>query len=313
MAGTGRVVRSIWSVLKETAVEFTAIPTLSLSAATAYYAAFSIGPLLVVVAALAGLVFGEQQVRQEVGRQLQILMGPSSAHLVESMMSAQFKGGGLVATIMGIGALIFGATGVFGQLQSSLNTIWGVTTKPGHGLWLLIRNRLLSIGLVLGIGFLLLVSMALSAFVSSFTNYLSHAVSLSKWIAPVFDNVISFVVTSGLFALIFKYLPDVKVRWPDVGIGAIGTALLFTLGKFLLSLYLSHEIRASAYGAGSAFVVILLYIYYASTIVYLGAEFTKVYAKHHGSQVEVSPYAVPVSEQASVEHGLRNPKKAESY
>lgn len=296
--------RLVWKIIKETIDEFGAVPTLSLGAATAYYAAFSVGPLLVLVVGLAGLAFGQQQVHQEVGRQLQTLVGPKSAQLVQSMMSAQLRSGSLIATIVGGIALLFGAAGVFGQLQASLNIVWGVIAKPGHSLWLLIRDRLLSMAMVLAIGFLLLISMALSAFVNVFTHYVSRAISLPEWSAPVFDGVISFMVVSMLFALIFKVLPDVRLKWRDVLIGAIGTALLFTGGKYLLSLYLRHEMSASAYGAGSAFVVILLYVYYASVIVYLGAEFTKVYARHFGSKIEPSPYAVPVDRHAAIQLGV---------
>jgi membrane protein len=287
----------LWQIVKDTAGEFTAVPTMSLSAGTAYYAAFSIGPLLVVVIGLAGLVFGEAQVRQEVGRQLQMFLGPQSAHLVESMMSAQFKGGSLTATIIGTTALVFGATGVFSQLQASLNMIWGVTARPGNSLWLFIRDRLLSMAMVLAIGFLLLLSMALSAFVSAFTHYVGQAISVPVWMAPVFENLVSLVVIASLFALMFKILPDVQIRWRDVAAGALGTALLFTAGKYVLSLYLKHEISASAYGAGSAFIVILLYVFYASVVLYLGAEFTKVYAKHQGLRLKPSEYAVPVKEE----------------
>ena len=293
--------RLAWKIIKETVDEFNAVPTLSLGAATAYYAAFSVGPLLVLVVGLAGLAFGQEQVRQEVGRQLETLVGPKSAELVQSMMSAQLTSGSRIATIIGGIALVFGAAGVFGQLQASLNTIWGVIAKPGHGLWLLIRDRLLSMAMVLAIGFLLLISMALSAFVTVFTHYIGRMISLPDWFAPVFDGVISFIVVSILFALIFKVLPDVRLRWTDVITGALGTALLFTVGKYLLSLYLRHEMSASAYGAGSAFIVILLYVYYASVILYLGAEFTKVYARHFGSRIEPSPYAVPADSALGAE------------
>lgn len=287
-------VKAVWSVLKETANEFTAVPTLSLSAATAYYAIFSLGPLLVLTVGLAGLAFGQDHVREEIARQLETFVGPTSAHVVQSMMQAQFKGRGATATLIGAAALVFGATGVFSQLQASLNIIWGVATKPGHSLWLFVRDRLLSMAMILGIGFLLLVSMVLSTLVNAFTHYIRHSMSLPDWIAPFFDELVSFVVISGLFALIFKVLPDVKLRWRDVRAGAIGTALLFTAGKFLLGLYLSHEISASAYGAGSAVIVILLYVYYASVILYVGAEFTKIYTKHFGLRVELSDYAVPI-------------------
>jgi membrane protein len=296
--------KSTWSYLKETINEFQQDRTLRLAAATAYYAVFSIGPLLVLVVGLAGLVFGEERVRQEVGRQLQSFVGPQSTHMIQSMMSAQQKGGSLLATIIGGVALVLGATGVFGQLQDSLNTIWGVTTKPGKSFVAFIRDRFFSMAMVLGVGFLLLVSMVLSAFVNAFAGYLGQLFSLPAWLLPVFNGVVSFLVISLLFALIFKVLPDVRIRWRDVWVGAFGTSLLFTAGKFLLGFYLSRETSASAYGAGSAFVVVLLYVYYSSLILYFGAEFTKVYAQRHGAHIQASTYAVKMTDQERADQGM---------
>jgi membrane protein len=285
--------KTAWTINKQTWEEFLAKPTLTLSAATAYYAAFSLAPLLVLTGAVAALVFGKEAVQQEVTRQLQAFLGPNSAQLLQSMMNAQFRGGSLMLTVVGVVALVVGATGVFSQLQASLNTIWDVKAKPGRDTWLFVLHRALSLAMVLAMGFLLLVSMVLSTIVDAFTHYLGNAMSLSEWIAPVFYNMVAFIVVAGLFPLVFKILPDVKIQWRDVLAGSIGTALLFMAGKYLLSLYLSHQITASAYGAGSAFIGILLYVYYASMIFYLGAEFTKVYAKHRGSELELSSYAVP--------------------
>ena len=285
--------KTAWKITRQSWEEFLAKPTLTLSAATAYYAAFSLAPLLVLAVALAALVFGKEPVQQEVARQLQEFLGPKSAQLLQSMMSAQFRGGGLTVTVVGAVALVVGATGVFSQLQASLNTIWDVKAKPGRDTWLFVLHRALSLAMVLAMGFLLLVSLVLSTLVNACTHYLGNVISLSEWIAPLFYNLVSFIVVSGLFALLFKVLPDVRLQWRDVLEGSIGTALLFMAGKYLLSLYLSHEISASAYGAGSAFMGILLYVYYASLIFYVGAEFTKVYAKHRGAELELSSYAVP--------------------
>ncbi len=288
-------------LVKGTFKEFTSVPTLSLGAAMAYYAAFSLGPLLVLAVGLAGLLFGQEKMHHEILRQLTEYLGPKSATLVESMMGAQFKHGSLTATIIGGSALVFGATGVFSQLQASLNIIWGVTSKPGHGLGLLIRDRLLSLAMVLAIGFLLLVSMALTGFVTAFTHVIGQMISVPDWVAPIFEALTSFIVSVLMFALIFKVLPDVKIRWRDVGVGAVITGLLLTLGKFLLGLYLAHEISASAYGAGSAFIVILLYVYYASVILFIGAEFTVVYARSHGCGFEPSRYAIRVPGRGRVD------------
>jgi membrane protein len=295
--------KTMWKICKATAREFSAVPTLSLAAATAYYAAFSIGPLLVVVIALAGVAFGEGEVKQAVGHQLEGFVGMKSADLVKSMMSAQLHGQGITATLVGMLALAFGATAVFGQLQASLNTIWGIAARTDRGFWLLVRDRLLSMAMVLAIGFLLLVSLALSAFVSAFANYVGRLTSLPEWLVPALDNVISFGLTSLLFALIFMVLPDVKLRWRDVAVGATSTALLFIGGQFLLGVYLRHEISASAYGAGSAFIVILLYIYYAAVVLYIGAEYTKVLAGRRNDALELSPYAVPRAEARSAREG----------
>lgn len=234
------------SYLKETLTEFQQDRTLRLAAATAYYAIFSIGPLLVLVVGLAGLVFGEERVSREVGTQVKSFVGAQSAKVIQSMMSAQEKAGSLVATIIGGAALLLGATGVFGQLQDSLNTIWGVTTRPGKSIVAFIRDRFFSMTMVLGVGFLLLVSMVLSALVDSFAGYLGQLFSLPAWALPLFNGVSSFLVISLLFALIFKVLPDVRLRWRDVWVGAIGTSLLFTAGKYLLGLYLNYETSASA-------------------------------------------------------------------
>ena len=287
-----------WGLLKDTIDEFNAVSTMSLSAATAYYAAFSIGPVLVLAAWLAALAFGEQRTHQEIDRQLRSFVGPQSTQVVDSMMKAELKTSNVTMALAGIAALLFGATGVFSQLQTSLNTIWGVTSKPGHSLWLFVRDRLLSLAMILVIGFLLLISMVLTTIVNSFAHDIGQMVSMPSWVAPGFEGLLSFLVIAVLFALIYKVLPDVKIRWRDVAIGALGTSLLFTVGKVLLGIYLAHEVSASAYGLGSAFIVILLYVYYASLILYLGAEFTMVYARHQGRRFELTEYAMPLPGRA---------------
>jgi membrane protein len=293
MKSKARVLRSGWKLLKQSWKEFQAVPTLALGAATAYYAVFSLAPLLVLAVEVPALLFGKAAVQQEVTRQLQSFVGPQATQLLQSMMTAQFRGGSVSAMVVGVVALAVGAMGVFGQLQDSLNLIWGVTAKPGRDAWLFVRHRVLSLAMVVAIGFLLLVSMVLSAFVNAFTHYLGYIMSLADWLAPSFYSLVSCLIFAGLFSLLFKVLPDIKIRWRDVAPGATGTSLLFMGGEFLLSFYLSHEISASAYGAGSAFIGILLYVYYASVIFYIGAEFTKVYAKHCGAELQFSAYAVP--------------------
>ena len=298
-------------MLKETFAEFSQDRVLRLAAATAYYTVFSIAPLLVLVVGVAGLVFGEETVRQKVTSEMQSMVGEQSAGVISSMMTARKSGSSLLATIVGGVALVLGAAGVFGQLQDSLNTIWGVTTKPGQGIWALARDRFFSMAMVLGVGFLLLVSMALTAFVHAFAGYISNVVSMPEWGPLVLNDVASFLVITVLFALIFKVLPDVKNRWRDVWAGAIGTALLFTAGKFLLGYYLGKQADSSAYGTGSAFIIILLYVYYSSVILYLGAEFTQVYAKAHGAKIQPSKYAVLMTDEQRATQGIPTKEQVE--
>src|SRR5690348_5036210 len=297
-------IKSGWRILKKTMTAFGEDKVLRLSAAMAYYAIFSIGPLLVLMVGLAGLVFGGESVRHEVHQQLQGVLGEKSTGVIESMMTSRRAGDSLMATVLGAAGLLLGAAGVFGQLQESLNTIWGVTPKPGKSIGIFLRDRFLSMAMVLGIGFVLLVSMALSTFVIAFSNYIGALIALPGWLVPLFHNVIDFVVIFLLFALIFDILPDVRIRWRDVWIGAAGTAVLFTIGKLLLSIYLAHETSASAYGAGSAFVVILLYIYYSSIILYFGAEFTQVFARRRGARLRPTKYAVHITDRERAEQGM---------
>ena len=304
--------RFLWATTKETVNEFLQDRAMRLAAATAYYAVFSIGPLLVLTVGLAGVVFGEDAVRKEIVQQMRSYVGEKSASIISSMMSTQRQGTSLWAAILGASALVIGATGAFGQLQDSLNTIWGVTPKPGKNIGAFLRDRFFSMAMVLAVGFVLLVSMALSAFVVAFAGYIGAKIALPAWLVPLLNDGINFAVISILFALIFKVLPDVRIRWRDVAIGAIGTALLFTIGKFLLGVYLARLATTSAYGASSAFVVILLYIYYASVILYFGAEFTQVYAKYRGARLQPSKYAVRITDFERAEQGMPRQEQIEA-
>ena len=298
--------KSIWRILKQTFSEFGEDNVLRLSAALAYYSIFSIGPLLAIVVGLAGLAFGADSVRHQIEQQLSGMLGKDATKMIESMMSAQKKGTSLITTIIGVIALLFGAAGVFGQLQDSLNTIWEVKTKPNAGIGNIIRTRFLSFSMVLGIGFLLLVSMALSTALAALTSRLGDSLPLASWVAHGLDFLVSFGVITVLFAMIFKYLPDVRVPWSKVWIGAIGTTFLFSIGKILLGLYLGRASTASAYGAAGSVIVILMWIYYASVILFMGAEFTQVYAKQTGAVIRPSPYAVPVTKEERAQQGMSN-------
>jgi membrane protein len=303
--------KSWWTILKQTVSEFSEDNVLRLSAALAYYSMFSIGPLLAIVVGLAGLAFGSESVRHQIEQQLRGIFGGKAADIVVSMMSAQKKGTGLITAIVGLVALLFGAAGVFGQLQDSLNTIWEVKANPKAGIWSIVRNRFLSFSMVLGIGFLLLVSMALSTALSALTKSIGNSLPMAGWLGHGLDFLVSFGVVTLLFAMIFKFLPDVKVPWSKVWIGAIGTTLLFTIGKILLGMYLGRASTTSAYGAAGSVIVILMWIYYASVILFFGAEFTQVYAKKTGAVIRPSHYAVPVTADERAQQGMVNPSMLE--
>jgi membrane protein len=300
--------KSAAGIGKGTIKEFGEDNVLRLSAALAYYAIFSIGPLLAIIVGLAGLAFGNDSVRQQIHHSLQGMLGEGSAKTIDSMMTARSHGTSLVTTIVGIVALLFGAAGVFGQLQDSLNTIWEVKSKPGAGIWTLLRKRFLSFSMVLGVGFLLLVSLALSTALAAFTNSLNNMIPMGETVGHIVDFVVSFGVVTVLFAMIFKFLPDVKIPWSKVWVGAIGTALLFTLGKFLLGLYLGKQSTSSAYGAAGSVIVILMWVYYASVILFFGAEFTQVYARRTGAKIVPKKFAVPVSAEERAQEGIPKDK-----
>jgi membrane protein len=228
--------------------------------------------------------------------------------MIEGMMSAQKYGKSLIATIVGVIALLIGAGGVFGQLQDALNTIWEVKAKPGAGMWGFIRNRFLSFTMVLGMGFLLLVSTALTTFLTAMAGKIGSVVPISEVLIHVLNFIVSFGVVTLLFAMIFKYLPDVKIPFSKVWVGAIGTAILFTIGKYLLALYLGRESTKSSFGAAAAVIIILMWVYYASVILFFGAEFTQVYAKQTGTKVLPDEFGVPVSEGQRAEEGIPREK-----
>ena len=291
-------------ITKGTISEFIEDAVPRLAAALAYYAMFSIGPLLIIVLAVAGLFFDSAAVRHEVEQQIQGFIGQKAADTLESMLSTQSHDSSVIATVLGTMVLLLGASGVFGQLQDALNTIWEVKPKPGQGIWGFIRNRFLSFAMVLGIAFLLLVSMVITTALEAFSGMISQVLPMPNIVAQVLHFSISFIVISLLFAMIFKVLPDATVKWRDVWIGAAGTSLCFTLGKFLIAMYLVRQATSSAYGAAGSVIFILLWVYYSALILFFGAEFTQVYAKKTGSRIVPSPNAVPVTEEAREQEGI---------
>src|SRR5215218_9544159 len=295
------VVKSGFSLIKESFKGWKKDGALDLGAALAYYTIFSLAPLLLIVTAVAGLVWGREAVQGQLVGQMQGIVGPQGGQAIQTMVANAGKHGqGVLATILGLVTILFGATGVFVQLQSALDRVWNVQPKPGAGIWSFIRTRMISFGMILGIGFLLLVSLVVTAAVAAAGKWATGLLPGGETLVNILTFVVSFALITLLFAMIYKVLPDVEIGWRDVWIGAAVTALLFTIGKFLIGLYLAHSTVASTYGAAGSLVVLLLWIYYSSQILFLGAEFTQVYATRYGSQITPSKNAVPVKETKEV-------------
>lgn len=273
----------LWALIRLTVERWTDDKVPKLAAALAYYTSFAIAPVLLIAIALAGMIFGADAARGAVSREISGLVGFRIGDEIEGLLKNAWQPkAGMLATILGVIALIFGASGVFVELQDSLNIIWKVKKKAGRGVWGTVRDRFLSFTMVLGIGFLLLVSLALSAALEALSQWMMQGRSETLLIR-LLNPVVSMVVISGLFAASFKALPDARTRWRDVAVGAVLTAVLFTLGKFLLGLYLGRNTIGTTYGAAGSFVLLLLWIYYSSQIFYLGAEFTKAWADLRGA------------------------------
>ena len=260
--------RDLPQLLKEAASEWIEDGAMRLSSSLAYYAIFSLAPLLVIVISIAGLVFGEEAARGQIAQQISALAGARAGEAIQATVqaSASEKTTGVLATIIGLVVLLFGASTVFAELKDALNTIWGVTVKPGRAFFTLVRDRFLSFSIVLAIGFLLLVSLVLSAVLAALGKYMSARLPLPAAVWQACDFLVSFAVISALFAMIFKMLPNVRIGWHDVRIGAVGTALLFTIGKFLIGLYLGtkqhrFELRRGRLGGDRARMDLLLVVH----------------------------------------------------
>ncbi len=298
----------IWSLVKEAASAWIDDYAPSMGAAIAYYTMFSIAPLLLIAIALAGLAFGHEAANGEVVAQLGGMMGQDGAKAVEIMIQAASEPGkGTLATVVGMVLLIVGATTVFAELQDALDRIWRAPARlSGSGIWGLLRARLLSFGMILGIGFLLIVSLLMSAALSALGGWMEPIFGGWEALAQAVNFVISFAMVSVLFAMIYKIMPRVKIAWRDVWTGAIVTAFLFTIGKFAIGLYIGKSGVASAFGAAGSLAVLLIWVYYSAQIFLLGAEFTWVYAHRFGSKKSASEPAPAVtlpSREAKVQGG----------
>jgi membrane protein len=273
-----------WKMLKETVLAFVDDGALSRGAAIAFYTVTSIAPVLLIVIAIAGLAFGRDAAQNAITAQLSGLMGEQTAEVLQAAVaSAASKSSGIWATIIGIITLIVTASGVFGEMQTSLNAIWKAKPK-GTTISRLIRARAASLGLVATLGFLLMVSLVVSTGLTAFGDYLNSILPFGKIILTAVNAVFSILLISFLFAAIYKILPDRNLEWGDVVVGAVVTAVLFTIGKSLISWYIGSSAVASSFGAAGALIVLLLWVYYSAQIFLLGAEFTKLFANRHGSK-----------------------------
>ena len=286
-----------FNLLKQTVQEWLQDKAPQLGAALAYYTVFSLAPLILVLLAIMGVIFRADPAGawDKITQQMSYFLDPSALQVVQDIaQKASQPGKSTIATIIGIALALFGASGVFGQLQDALNTIWGVKAKPARGIWGFLRNRFLSFAMVAGICFLLLVSLAVEALLKGFSHYVQSVLPGGLVVALAVYLIFDFAAVVLLFAMIFKFLPDVKIQWRDVWIGAVMTAILFGIGKWLLGLYLGSGAAGSAYGAASSLITLLLWVYYSSQILLFGAEFTQVYAARAGRELKPSEYAVRV-------------------
>jgi len=275
----------IWDLIKDTVSGFLEDETLSRAAAIAYFTIFSIAPLLLIVIAIAGLVFGQEAAQAAIMAQFSGLMGKGSGDALASMLQSagsQTQQSGTIATIIGVVTLLITASGALGEIQSSLNKIW--KAEPKTGLSRLVRARIASMGLVMTLGFLLVVSLAVSAGLAALGHSVEGFFPGAKALMAVVNFVITLVLLSAVFAAIYKFLPDTSIAWRDVAVGALATALLFTIGKSLIGLYIGSSKVAESYGTAGSLIVILLWIYYSTVTFLLGAEFTRAYAQRFGSR-----------------------------
>ena len=291
--------KTIWSLIKESVSQWSEDYAPSMGAALAYYTIFSIAPLLVIAIAVAGFFFGQDAASGQIFAQLRGLLGDEGAAAIQGLVkSASEPGKGTFAAIAGIVTLLLGATTVFGELQTDLDRIWDAPKPKESGVWALIHARLLSFGMILGIGFLLLVSLVLSAAVSALSHFWDSWFEDWEFVLQAINFIVSFGIVTGLFAMIYKVLPRVEIGWKDVWVGAAVTSLLFSIGKLLIGLYLGKSSVASGFGAAGSLVIVLLWVYYSAQIFLLGAEFTKTYAYSHGTR---SAQAKPVAKVAHSE------------
>ena len=306
--------RGVLGILKETGKDFMADSCPREAAALAYYTVFSLPPLLVLIMSIAGAVWDPQDVQEALRGQLGSLIGASGEEQIETIMreAERPEGSGIFPTLLGIGALLFGATGAFMQLQGALNRVWDVEPDPEQGgIRNFILKRAMSLGMILAIAFLLLVSLAISAALSAFGDALGARLpGVSSTILLAVNFVVSLAVVTSLFATMFKVLPDVEVAWRDVWVGAIVTSVLFVIGKFAIGFYLGRSEPGTAFGAAGSLAILLLWVYYAGMILFFGAEFTQAWAESRGQGIRPENGAVKVKRKKEIQRGPEEQRKA---
>jgi len=297
--------RALLSILKEAYGDWSEDKASRLAASLAYYTAFSVAPLMLIAIAVAGLVFGREAAQGQIFAQLNGMLGSDGAGAIQTAIANSDKAGaGTFSAIIGIVTLVWSASALFGQLQDALNTIWEVQPDPKAGLLATVKRRFLSMTMVLGIAFVLLVSLVLSAGLTAVSSLLGNVLPGGNAVWQVLNFVMSFAIITGLFAAIYKVLPDVTVAWSDVWIGAAATALLFVVGKLLIGLYLGYAGVGSTFGAAGSLMVFLVWVYYSSQILFFGAELTQVYARRYGSRIVPADGAIALTDDARAQQGI---------
>jgi len=298
--------KQLWKVLLASFTGFSKDNGLKLSASLAYYTVFSIAPLLIIVISVAGLVFGQDAATERLYPEIVRYVGKTpAAQIQDALKHLALSGKSGIAVVIGVVTLLLGASSIFIEIQDSLNIIWRVKAKPKSGWMQLLRNRFISFSLIISLGFLLLASLLINLIMDALSTRIEHFLpAITGLLLKGVNLGITLIVITTLFGIIFKFLPDVKIKWRDVRSGAVFTAILFMIGQYLISLYIQYTAQGSAYGAAGSIIVILVWIYYTSAILYIGAEFTQVYAEASGSHIEPADYAVHV-QQTEVEHRVK--------
>ena len=291
--------RKVWSLLKETVREWDEDNASRLAAALACYSLLSIAPLVILSVAVAGLIFGADAARGQIASELGRVVGEEAGRAIQTILAhAKSPSSGIAGSILGVVVLLLGASGVFVELQGALNTIWEVKPKPGRGVAGILRDRFFSFAMVLAVAFLLMVSLVVSAGLSAAGRFFEEYLPGGEPLWQILNFCFSLAVTTSLFALIYKVIPDAHIAWRDVWIGALVTAILFNAGKLALALYIGKSGVTSSFGAAGSLVALVVWVYYSSQIVFLGAEFTQVYARRRGNRIEPTANALPDDSKA---------------